>query len=42
MLAWGAVVVAVWVVSVAVGMLGLIVAVPVVGHATWHVYKAIR
>jgi uncharacterized membrane protein len=42
MLAWGAVVVAVWVVSVAVGMLGLIVAFPVVGHATWHVYKAIR
>ena len=42
MLAWGAIVVILWAASVAVGMLGMIVAFPLLGHATWHVYKAIR
>lgn len=42
MLAWGAIVVILWLASVAVGMLGMIVVFPLLGHATWHVYKALR
>lgn len=42
MLAWGAIVLALTVVSVATGLLGLIVIFPVLGHGTWHAYRAIR
>jgi len=28
--------------SIATGLVGLIVAFPVLGHGTWHSYKAIR
>jgi uncharacterized membrane protein len=42
MLMWGAIVLALFVASLATGLLGLIVAFPVVGHATWHAYRAIR
>ena len=42
MLAWGAIVVALWLACLVTGMLGLIVVFPLLGHATWHVYKAIR
>jgi uncharacterized membrane protein len=42
MLAWGTIVVGLWLISVLIGMLGLIVVFPLLGHATWHVYKAIR
>jgi uncharacterized membrane protein len=42
MLAWGAIVVALGLAGLAIGMLGLIVVFPLLGHATWHVYKAIR
>lgn len=42
MLAWGVIVVALWLASLVTGMLGLIVVFPLLGHATWHVYKAIR
>ncbi len=42
MLTWGAIVVGLWLASLAIGMLGLIVVFPLLGHATWHVYKAIR
>jgi uncharacterized membrane protein len=42
MLSWGAIVVALWLISIAVAMLGMIVVFPLLGHATWHVYKAIR
>jgi uncharacterized membrane protein len=41
MLAWGAIVVAVFLLSL-VTVVGLIVAFPVLGHATWHAYRAIR
>lgn len=42
MLVWGAIVVVLWLASVLVGMLGLIVVFPLLGHATWHVYQALR
>ncbi|WP_442580157.1 DUF2189 domain-containing protein [Mesorhizobium sp. ASY16-5R] len=42
MLAWGAIVLALFVVSVATGLLGLIVVFPLLGHATWHSCRAIR
>ena len=42
MIAWGLIVLALFLVSVATGLLGLIVAFPVLGHATWHAYKAMR
>ncbi len=42
MLAWGAIVVALFLVSALTGLLGLIVVFPLLGHATWHAYKAIR
>jgi uncharacterized membrane protein len=42
MLAWGTIVVVLWLASLAIGMLGLIVVFPLLGHATWHVYKALR
>lgn len=42
MLAWGAIVLALFLLSVATGLLGLIVVFPLLGHATWHSYRAIR
>jgi uncharacterized membrane protein len=42
MVAWGAIVLALFLVSVATGLLGLAIAFPVLGHATWHAYKAMR
>lgn len=42
MLAWGAIVLALFLVAVATGLLGLIVVFPLLGHATWHSYKAIK
>ena len=42
MLAWGAIVLALFVLSVATGLIGLIVVFPLLGHATWHSYRAIR
>jgi uncharacterized membrane protein len=42
MVMWGAIVSALFVVAVATGLLGLIVIFPLLGHATWHAYKAIR
>ncbi len=42
MLAWGAIVFALFVASVATGFAGLIVVFPVLGHATWHAYRAMR
>jgi uncharacterized membrane protein len=42
MLIWGAIVLGLVVASLVPGMLGLIVAFPLLGHATWHAYKAIR
>ena len=42
MLTWGAIVLALFLGSLATGLLGLIVAFPVLGHGTWHAYRAIR
>jgi uncharacterized membrane protein len=42
MIAWGAIVLVLFLISVATGLVGMIVAFPLVGHATWHAYKAIR
>jgi uncharacterized membrane protein len=42
MLAWGAIVLVLFLLGLATGMLGLIVVFPLLGHATWHSYRAIR
>ena len=42
MVVWGATVLLLTALAMAVGMIGLIVVFPLVGHATWHAYKAIR
>lgn len=42
MLAWGAVVLGLFLLSLATGLLGLILVFPLLGHATWHAYSAIR
>lgn len=42
MLAWGAIVLVLSLASFALGMLGLVVVFPLLGHATWHAYKALR
>lgn len=42
MLTWAAIVLTLFLVSLAFGMVGLIVAFPLLGHGTWHAYKAMR
>lgn len=42
MLVWGALVLALFLLSVATGFLALIVVFPWLGHATWHAYRAVR
>jgi uncharacterized membrane protein len=42
MLVWGALVLALFVLSLATGLIGLIVVFPLLGHGTWHAYRAIR
>lgn len=42
MLAWGAIVLVLFLTSVATAMVGFIIVFPVLGHATWHAYRAIR
>ena len=42
MIAWGAVVLALFAVSAVTGFLGFIVIFPLLGHATWHAYRAMR
>jgi uncharacterized membrane protein len=42
MIAWGGIVLAFLAVSVVTGLIGLIVIFPLLGHATWHAYKAVR
>lgn len=39
-LAWGAIVLTLMLVSLATGLLGLIVLFPIVGHGAWHAYRA--
>ena len=42
MLLWGVIVLSLFLLSVATGLLGLIVIFPWLGHATWHAYKEMR
>lgn len=42
MLAWGAIVLALFLICFATALLGLVVIFPLLGHATWHSYRAIR
>ena len=42
MLVWGAIVMVLFVASVLTGFVGLIVVFPLLGHATWHAYTAVR
>ena len=42
MLTWGAIVLAFFVFSVATGLIGLIVAFPVLGHGAWRAYQAVQ
>lgn len=41
MLTWGAIVLGLFLLCLATGLVGLIVAFPVVGHGTWHAYRAV-
>src|SRR6516162_8486469 len=42
LLIWAAIVLALFLASLATGMLGLIVIFPLLGHATWHAYRAVE
>ncbi|SFD96688.1 Uncharacterized membrane protein [Sulfitobacter brevis] len=42
MLVWGAIVLVLFILSMLTGFLGLILIFPLLGHATWHAYRAIR
>ncbi|MGB3643779.1 MAG: DUF2189 domain-containing protein [Mesorhizobium sp.] len=42
MVMWGAIVSVLFVFSVVTALVGLIIVFPLLGHATWHAYKAIR
>jgi uncharacterized membrane protein len=42
MLTWGAIVLALFLLSLATGLIGLIVVFPILGHGTWHAYRAIQ
>jgi len=42
LLTWGAIVTVLFLLSLASGLLGLIIAFPLLGHGTWHVYRDIR
>lgn len=42
MIAWGGIVLALTLLSLATGFIGLIVIFPLLGHATWHAYRALR
>lgn len=42
MLTWGFIVMALTVISLLTGMLGFVITFPLLGHATWHAYQAIK
>jgi uncharacterized membrane protein len=42
MLTWGAIVLTLFLFSLVTGLLGLIIAFPVLGHGAWHAYRATR
>ena len=41
MIGWGAIVIALFGLCVATGLIGMIVIFPLLGHATWHAYVAV-
>lgn len=41
MLCWGAIVMTLFALSVLTGLLGLVLVFPLLGHATWHAYRAV-
>jgi len=41
MLTWGAIALALFLLSLATGMLGLIIVFPLLGHGTWHAYRTV-
>lgn len=41
MVAWGAMLLVLFAICVATGLVGMIVIFPLLGHATWHAYKAV-
>ena len=41
MVVWGALIVALTAIGFALAFIGLVVVVPVIGHATWHAYRAL-
>jgi uncharacterized membrane protein len=42
MLVWAVIVLVLFLLSVATGLLGLIIVFPWLGHATWHAYRAVQ
>ncbi|GLQ56605.1 DUF2189 domain-containing protein [Devosia nitrariae] len=42
LLVWGAIVLALTLVSLATGLAGLVIIFPLLGHASWHAYAAVR
>lgn len=42
MIAWGAIVLALFILCIATALLGLIIVFPLLGHGTWHAYRALR
>ncbi|OJT97842.1 MAG: hypothetical protein BGN83_19485 [Rhizobium sp. 63-7] len=42
MLVWGAIVLALSIIGLATAFVGLVIIFPLLGHATWHAYKAMR
>lgn len=42
MLAWGTLVLALFLLSLATGLIGLVVVFPLLGHGTWHAYRAVN
>lgn len=42
MIAWGAVVMMLVALSLATALIGMIIVFPLLGHATWHAYRAVR
>jgi uncharacterized membrane protein len=42
MLMWGAIVLGAFLLSLATGLVALVIVFPVLGHGTWHAYRAIR
>jgi len=42
LLVWAVIVLALFLLSLATGMIGLIVIFPLLGHATWHAYRAVQ